>query len=108
MQETRVIKTLTCKIIQANVNHSGRTQDLAQEGCGLGILSEPYNVREGLRWMVSLEGGAAIYWRDALNSPPREPHIRERGFVAAFRGPIVVIFIYLPPSLMPDNYARWL
>lgn len=95
---------MSCKVIQANLNHSRGAQDLFQhtmveEGCGLGILSEPYSVREGPKCAGSIDGTVAIIWRDAAGSPPLQKLRKGKNYVAVTWGPIVVIGVYLPPSL---------
>lgn len=102
---------MTCKVVQANLNHSGAAQDLllhhiAQEDCGLGILSEPYNLREGPKTAVSLDGLAVVVWRDTKNSPPMVTMIRGRGFVIVFWGPVVVASVYLSPKLSLQTCAN--
>lgn len=98
---------MSCKVIQANLNHlnhSRGTQDLlqhtmAKEGCGLGILSEPYSAREGSKCAGSVDGTVAIIWRDAAGSPPLQKLRKGKNYVMVTWGPIVVIGVYLPPSL---------
>lgn len=105
---------MTCKVIQASLNHCRAAQSLlvdqtmAEEDCGLGILSEPYNVREGPKWAVSQDGLAAIVWRGVAGSPPMESHAKGRGFVAVLWGPTVILSVYLPTSLQRKAFVRGL
>ncbi|XP_029158339.1 uncharacterized protein LOC114930649 [Nylanderia fulva] len=73
------------KILQANTNHAKGAQDLfvhtmAERSCGLGIVAEPYKVPDKPNWVRSIEGSAAI-------------------------GPIIVIGVYLPPSLKNRKFG---
>jgi len=101
-------KSLT--ILQANLNHARRAQYLflqtmAERGCGLGVVAEPYAVppttRPGFRagacggprrWLPSCGGGDE-------KSPPCGMEASGRYFVTVRWGTICVVGVYAPPSL---------
>jgi len=94
------------RILQANLNHAVRAQDLfiqalAERDCGLGIIAEPYRVPANHPWMVSRCGSAVITWRRAANSPPCTRVEAGEGFVIGRWGSIVVVSVYLPPQCTP-------
>ncbi|KMQ85416.1 reverse transcriptase [Lasius niger] len=62
---------------------------MVEEGCGLGILSEPYSVREDPKCAGSIDGTVAIIWRDAAGSPPLQKLRKGKNYVAVTWGPIV-------------------
>lgn len=101
-------------ILQANLNHACQAQDLflhslAERGCGLGIIAEPYRVPPNHPlWAVSRCGRAAITWRTVTNYPPCTPLMAGEGYVAVRWGLIVVISIYLTPALVLAQFRRGL
>lgn len=107
---------MTSKILQVNFNHSRRAQDhlaqmMAQEDCGIGILSVTIQRSRGSqvgRQPGRPDGDGGIVWRDSTNSPPMKTHTRGRGFVAVFWGPIAVVSIYLPLSVQYREYTKQL
>lgn len=73
---------------------------LAERSCGLGIVAEAYRVPANHpNWVKSTDGSAAITRRNVPESPPLTLIRAGRGFTVASWGPIVVIGVYLPPSL---------
>ncbi|XP_011858523.1 PREDICTED: uncharacterized protein LOC105556064, partial [Vollenhovia emeryi] len=73
---------------------------LAERGCGLGIVAEPYRVPKSPCWAESTDGTAAITWRrTGERSLPGTTLKAGEGWVAVEWGPLVVIGIYLRPGL---------
>lgn len=72
------------KILQANVNHACQVQNifihiLAEQGCGVGIVSEPYRVPDGHpNWTSDAQKTVAITWRNIPYSPPCVRGSKER------------------------------
>lgn len=101
-------------ILQANLNHACQAQDLflhslAEHGCGLGVIAEPYRIPPGHpSWAASLCGRAAITWRTAIDCPPCTLIKAGEGYVAVKWGLIVVISIYLTPRLDLTQFWRGL
>ncbi|XP_011884028.1 PREDICTED: uncharacterized protein LOC105571163 [Vollenhovia emeryi] len=91
--------------MQANLNHACQAQDLflhslAERGCGLGIVAEPYRVPKNPCWAGSTDGSAAIVWRrTGERSPPFSKLKAGEGWVAVEWGPLTVIGVYIRPSL---------
>ncbi|XP_053989964.1 uncharacterized protein LOC128882396, partial [Hylaeus volcanicus] len=90
-------------IIQINLNHSARAQDLLMQtlvewGAGLTVLAEPYRVPDHPYWMGDLLGSAAIVWSGRPGTPPLELLECGRGYLAVDWGGIAVVAIYAPPS----------
>ncbi|XP_011858500.1 PREDICTED: uncharacterized protein LOC105556049, partial [Vollenhovia emeryi] len=89
----------------ANLNHARQAQDiflhsLAERGCGLGIVAEPYRVPKSPCWAESTDGTAAITWRrTGERSLPGKKLKAGEGWVAVEWGPLVIIGVYLRPSL---------
>jgi len=100
------------KILQANLNHARQAQDLfvhnlAERGCGLGIIAEPYEVpRNHAMWMASSCGRAAITWWAATDFPPCTLIEAGEGYVAVQWGRIVAFSVYLSPALDVAQFAR--
>ncbi|XP_011884010.1 PREDICTED: uncharacterized protein LOC105571145, partial [Vollenhovia emeryi] len=73
---------------------------LAERGCGLGIVAEPYRVPKSPLWAGSADGSAAIVWRRTGERAPSLVKLKAgEGWVAVKWGPLVVIGVYLRPSL---------
>ncbi|XP_011860158.1 PREDICTED: uncharacterized protein LOC105557512 [Vollenhovia emeryi] len=73
---------------------------LAERGCGLGIVAEPYRIPKNSCWAGSEDGSAAIVWRKMGEwSTPVAKLKGGEGWVAVEWGPLVVVGVYLRPSL---------
>ncbi|XP_011860717.1 PREDICTED: uncharacterized protein LOC105557921 [Vollenhovia emeryi] len=78
----------------------GSQKDLAERGCGLGIVAEPYRVPKNPCWAGSTDGSAAIVWRRTGEQAPPFSRLKAgEGWVAVKWGPLFVIGVYLRPSL---------
>jgi len=100
------------KILQANLNHARQAQDLfvhnlAERGCGLGIVTEPYEVpKNHPLWMAFSCGKAVITWRAATHFPPCTLIEAGEGYVAAQWGRIAALSVYLTPALDVARFTR--
>lgn len=76
------------RLLQANVNHAARAQDLltqtlAEGDYALAIVAEPYWVpSEHPNWTVSDNGTVAITWRRTTNPFPCTPYDKGEAYVA--------------------------
>jgi len=67
---------MAVRLLQANLNHARRAQDLFchgldERGIGLGIVAEPYRIPEkNLNWAGDEDGSAAIVRNATFKSPP--------------------------------------
>ncbi|XP_029173718.1 uncharacterized protein LOC114942512 [Nylanderia fulva] len=77
---------------------------MAERSCGLGIVAEPYRV-PSKNWVQSTDGLAAITRRNTPDSPPLNLIGAHKGIVTASWGPIIVISVYLPPSLKNEDFG---
>lgn len=100
------------KLIQSNVNHARAAQDLlmhtlAERGCTLSIIAEPYRVpEEHPSWASDNTRTVAITWRWWDGAPVCSPLATGNRFVAVKWGIFVVIGTYLPPSEPIASYER--
>lgn len=91
------------KLLQTNINHAREAQDLllhtlAERGCTLGIIAEPYRVPEKHpSWASDKTGSVAITWRWWDGAPICSSLMRGNHYVAVKWGIFVVIGTYLPP-----------
>ncbi|XP_072754307.1 uncharacterized protein [Anoplolepis gracilipes] len=103
---------MAARVLQANLNHARQAQDLfvhtlAERGCGLGIAAEPYRIPEHPSWVGDELGSVAITWRaDAPASLPATLVGKGKGWVAVRWGPVLVVGVYLPPSLDLSGFAE--
>nr|XP_033337116.1 uncharacterized protein LOC117226650 [Megalopta genalis] len=100
-------------IIQANLNHSARAQDLlvqylAERGAGLAVVAEPYRVPDHPHWMGDSGGSAAIYWVGRPGSPACSVIERDWGFLAVDWGGTAVVAIYAPPRRSLEEFEQCL
>lgn len=101
---------MPAQVLQANLNYASRAQDLflqtlGERSCGLGIAAEPYNPsRNHPKWAVDRLGSVAITWREAPDSPLAARRLGREGFVAVEWGRVVVVGVYLPPSLTLSQF----
>ncbi|XP_011883892.1 PREDICTED: uncharacterized protein LOC105571035 [Vollenhovia emeryi] len=98
------------KVLQVNLNRSRLAQDMflhsmAERGCGLGIAAEPNRVPRHPCWAGSEDGSVAITWRRIGDTHVHTSKIGGgEGWVAVKWGPLVVLGIYLRPSLSRYEY----
>ncbi|XP_072757504.1 uncharacterized protein [Anoplolepis gracilipes] len=99
-------------VLQANLNHARQAQDLfvhtlAERGCGLGIAAEPYRIPEHHSWVGDDLGSVAVTSRaDAPASLPAILVGKGKGWVAVRWGPVLVVGVYLPPSLDLSGFTE--
>lgn len=92
----------TYKIIQGNLNHSPRAQDLLRQhmielDANVAIISEPaYDFKNN--WLSSKDKKAAIYWNNALNHTCKLIY-QGRKFVAVRVGDECIISVYISPNI---------
>ncbi|XP_018360475.1 PREDICTED: uncharacterized protein LOC108759498 [Trachymyrmex cornetzi] len=73
---------------------------MAEGDFALAIVSEPYTIpMDHPHWYSNETETIAITWRQAQEAMPCTPYDRGEHFVAIRWGDIVVVGIYLPPSL---------
>lgn len=94
---------MAVKLLQVNLNHSRRAQDLfcyaLERGIGLGIVAEPYRVPDkNPNWAGDDDG--SVVRNTAFRSPPLTVKERGRGYVAVEWGSTTYIACYAPP---PDG-----
>lgn len=101
------------KVLQVNVNKSRRGLDLllhqARElGTGLLLVSEPCDLLPSDRWLVSLDGGSAIYFDPSLiNLRFRLARCGDK-FVAAYCGTYLFVSVYISHNLGLREYDTFL
>ncbi|XP_029054267.2 uncharacterized protein LOC114881605 [Osmia bicornis bicornis] len=88
-------------IIQGNLNHSTRAQDLllhhlAEWKIGLAVAAEPYRVPDRHDWFGDDDGSVAVI--GTAFALPTTLIERGRGFVAVLWCEIAVVGVYCPPS----------
>lgn len=93
------------RIIQVNLNHARRAQDLMlqlldERDVSVALITEPYRVPTGdPQWAGSPDGTAAITWR-RTNSPLPYSRVKEgEGYVLARWGETYLVSVYLSPRL---------
>lgn len=104
---TRARNRMHLKVLQCNLNHARRAQDLCIQTMGerdyaMGIVAEPYapGIPSGHPcWAINNIGSVAIHWRHREGRPPCNKAGEGEAFVAVEWGPITVVGIYIPPSL---------
>ena len=94
---------LAGRIIQVNLNHSARAQDLllqtmTEHDIGIAAVSEPYSVLENPNCVRDLTGTAAIFRMGLTASPALKTIVRNRGFVVALWGRIAIVSLYASPN----------
>ncbi|XP_077282735.1 uncharacterized protein LOC143908799 [Temnothorax americanus] len=103
---------MALRVLQVNLNHARAAQDLfcqvlAERGCGLGIVAEPYRVpRDHPCWFSDRGGSAAITVRAAPTSPPYSLKCAGEGIVAVEYGPLCAVAVYAPPSWTRARYGQ--
>ena len=90
-------------ILQANVNHWARAQDLllytiTEDRFELTVVSEPYRVPEHPDWITNHTGSVSVVRGNHTNSATLRALAQGRGFVLAAWGELKIAGIYAPPS----------
>ena len=93
---------LAGRIMQINLNHSARAQDLllqtmAECGTGLAIVAEPYHIPQRCG-VGDTTNTAAIIRAGTTDSPSINVIKKDRGFVMATWGRIAVVSVYASPN----------
>lgn len=92
-------------LLQANLNHACQTQNiflhtLAEHGCAVGVISEPYRVpARHPCWVKDWDGTIAITWRNVPISPACFLVESKKGAVVVDWGNITIISIYISPNI---------
>nr|XP_034195161.1 uncharacterized protein LOC117611331 [Osmia lignaria] len=97
-------------ILQANLNHSARAQDLflhvlAEWKIGLAVAAEPYRVPDRTDWFGDEDGSVAII---ASPGSPPAPLEHGRGYVGVAWRSIAVVGLYAPPSWPLAEFEQYL
>ena len=100
-------------IIQANVNHSARAQDLllhtmTESGYGLTVVSEPYRIPKHPNWVGNQLGSVAIIKSSNTNTAPLRALAQGRGFVLVAWGDLRIAGVYAPPSWSHVSFEEML
>ncbi|XP_053990150.1 uncharacterized protein LOC128882548 [Hylaeus volcanicus] len=100
-------------IIQVNLNHSARAQDLLMQTlveweAGLAVVAEPYRVPNHPNWVGDQLGSATVVWNGRPGSPPLSIIECDRGFLAVRWEDLAVVAIYAPPSWPLAVFERYL
>ncbi|XP_018368223.1 PREDICTED: uncharacterized protein LOC108764459 [Trachymyrmex cornetzi] len=102
------------KILQANINHScdGHNmllQIMAENDYTMAIVSKPYWVPDNnTNWTANDRRTVAITWRRVENPLPSMPLEKGDNFVAVRWGDMVLIGVYLSPSLDVAQFGQTL
>lgn len=95
-----------------NLNHACQAQNifvhtLAEQGCGVGIISEPYRIPDGHPcWTGDDKKTVAITWRNIPYSPPCVRRETRKGVVAVDWGMIMLIGVYISPNITLREYEQ--
>ncbi|XP_063634807.1 uncharacterized protein LOC134805430 [Cydia splendana] len=90
-------------ILQCNVNHSARAQDLlmqftAEWGISIAVVAEPYFVPPQSNWVGATDGRVAMMVPAVGDFPLLTPIARGRGYAAEKWGETVVVASYFSPN----------
>ena len=99
-------------IIQINLNHSARAQDLllqtmAECGIGLAVVAEPYRIPQNCG-VGDTTNTAAIVRAGTTDSPNINLIKKDRGFVMATWGRMVVVSMYVSPNAHTASFREQL
>ncbi|XP_071575540.1 uncharacterized protein [Temnothorax nylanderi] len=82
---------------------------MAERGCGLGLVSEPYMIPANHPcWISDVDGSAAIYWNALPQSPPCTRVEAGVGYVAATWGSVSFVSVYAPPRWDLARFEQFL
>lgn len=105
------------RILQTNLNHSARAQDLlmqamAEWNIDVGIVAEPYSVpQDRSNWTGDVEGSVAIIVRRYDTNSPLIPLTvigKGNGFIAAKWGETVIVGVYFSPNKSLATFEQFL
>ncbi|XP_076298586.1 uncharacterized protein LOC143217828 [Lasioglossum baleicum] len=93
----------TLPVVQTNLNHSRRAQDLfvhglAERQVGLAVVTEPYSVPDSSPWVGDDGGSVAIWARKGREFPPGSVVERGRGVLLYKWGRLLVAGCYISPN----------
>ena len=89
-------------IIQTNLNHSARAQDLlmqtmAEYGLGLAVVAEPYRIPQNYE-IGDSTGTVALIRAGSADSPAINAIVRGNGYVVATWGGAIIVAVYASPN----------
>ncbi|XP_072743484.1 uncharacterized protein [Anoplolepis gracilipes] len=96
---------MAARVLQANLNHARQAQHLffhtlAECGYGLDIAAEPYWISGHSFWVWDDLGSVVITWRAEAPASLLATLVgRDKGWVTIRWGPVLVVRVYLLPSL---------
>ncbi|XP_025267607.1 uncharacterized protein LOC105250072 [Camponotus floridanus] len=101
------------RLLQANLNHSARAQDLllqtlAEWNIDLAVAAEPYRVPAKSNWIGDADGSVAIIGRGTADAIPLTLIGRGGGYVAAQWGEIAVVGVYFSPNRDQAEFRAYL
>ena len=104
---------LAGRIIQVNLNHSARVQDLllqtmTEHDIGIASVSEPYSIPENPNCVGDLSDTVAIFRMGSTASPALKTIVRSRGFVVASWGGIAIVSLYASPNAPMTTFRKLL
>lgn len=104
---------MTIRILQANINHCARAQDLliqsmAQWLVNVTVISEPYNIPSRDNWVADLDQTVALTVQAAVSSPPITNVLKGRGCLAALIGEFVFVAVYFSPNRVLSEFENFL
>ncbi|XP_071580372.1 uncharacterized protein [Temnothorax nylanderi] len=102
------------RLLQANINHCRAAQDvllhsMAERGCGLGVVAEPYRVPPNHPcWAVDRCSLVAIRWR-MTDDPVAYTRLEAGdGFVAVKWGHVTIVGVYVSSNTSVARYEAFL
>jgi len=99
-------------VLQGNVNHCRRAQDLfvydlAAEDCGFGVVVEPLTTNHP-NWVTDKDKFVALVWRKTPLFPSYSVIHSRRGHVAVEWRSIDLVGLYIPPRKGLQIYGEYL
>lgn len=105
---------MAAKILQANLNHACQAQNMfahymAEHGCAIGIIAEPYRVPTGnSNWASDDQRTVAITWRTTQDFPPCNKIQSKKGILMVDWGKYTIISVYVSPNDRLSDFEKWL
>lgn len=105
---------MSAKILQANLNHACQAQSMfmhtmAERGCAIGIIAEPYRIPEGNSFWASDDNKTvAITWRTTQDLPPCNKIESRKGILVVDWGKYTIIGVYISPNTRLHEFEDWL
>lgn len=101
---------MALKVLQGNINHSARAQDLLVQSMAewlidIAVVAEPYFVPPRDNWVGDMDGLVMIVTQAGL---PIKKVIKGRGCVAVVSGGIAYIGVYFSPNRQFAEFEVWL